>query len=86
MSVSDLYIPRIDGPHIWLQQNRQTDPEKIKISHRYMNVELGDRTLYFCFESKEAAQFHFWEYINGNKTFTLDSHRPFICSEYKVER
>ncbi len=26
MSVSDLYIPRI-GPHIPLQQNRQTDPE-----------------------------------------------------------
>ncbi len=25
VSVSDLYIPRI-GPHIWLQQNRQTDP------------------------------------------------------------
>ncbi len=24
-SVSDLYIPRI-GPHIWLHQNRQTDP------------------------------------------------------------
>jgi hypothetical protein len=26
--VSDLYIPRI-GPHIWLQQNRQTDPGNI---------------------------------------------------------
>jgi hypothetical protein len=25
-------------------------------------------------------QFHFWEYINGNQTFILDSHRPFICS------
>jgi hypothetical protein len=25
-SVSDLYIPRIGWP-IWLQQNRQTDPE-----------------------------------------------------------
>jgi hypothetical protein len=24
--------------------------------------------------------FHFWEYINGNQTFILDSHRPFICS------
>ncbi len=24
VSVSDLYIPRI-SPHIWLQQNRQTD-------------------------------------------------------------
>jgi hypothetical protein len=25
-------------------------------------------------------QFHFWEYINGNQTFILDSHRPFLCS------
>ncbi len=28
VSVSDLYIPRI-SPHIWLQQNRQTDPGNI---------------------------------------------------------
>jgi hypothetical protein len=28
VSVSDLYIPRI-GPHIWLQQKRQTDPRNI---------------------------------------------------------
>ncbi len=28
VSVSDLYIPRI-GPHILLQQNRQTDPGNI---------------------------------------------------------
>jgi hypothetical protein len=32
--VSDFCIPRI-GPHIWLQQNRQTDPGNILISHRY---------------------------------------------------
>jgi hypothetical protein len=25
-------------------------------------------------------QFNFWEYINGNQTFILDSHRPVICS------
>ncbi len=24
--------------------------------------------------------FHFWEYINGNQTFILDSQWPFICS------
>jgi hypothetical protein len=41
---------------------------------------LGDRTLSFCFGNKEAAQFNFWEYINGNQTFILDSHQPFICS------
>jgi hypothetical protein len=28
VSVSDLYIPRI-GPHIWLQQNTQTDTGNI---------------------------------------------------------
>jgi hypothetical protein len=26
------------------------------------------------------VQFHFWEYINRNQTFILDSHRHFICS------
>jgi hypothetical protein len=24
--------------------------------------------------------FHFWEYINGNQTFILDFHQPFIYS------
>ncbi len=24
--------------------------------------------------------FHFWEYINQNQAFSLDSHQPFICS------
>ncbi len=28
----------------------------------------------------EAAQFHFWKYINGNQTFIMDSHQPLICS------
>ncbi len=41
---------------------------------------LEDRTLQFCFGNKEAAQFHFWETINRNQTFILDSHRTFIYS------
>ncbi len=31
-------------------------------------------------------QFPFLGYINGNRTFTLDSHRPFICSVGVPER
>ncbi len=63
-SVSDLYIPRI-GPHIFLLQNRQTNPNhgNIYIAHRHINVEIGTK----------AAQFLFWEYL-------LLNFWQFLCS------
>jgi hypothetical protein len=45
-----------------------------------MNVEIGRQNIIILFGNNEAAEFHFWEYINGDQTFLLDSHRPFICS------
>ncbi len=33
-----------------------------------------------CFGNNKATQFPFWEFINWNQTFILDSHQPFICS------
>ena len=48
VSVSDSYIPRI-GPHISLQQNRQTDPGNIYISHRLMSVGTGRQNIIILF-------------------------------------
>ena len=55
VTVSHLYIPRI-SPHIFLQQNRQTDFGNIYIAHRHTNVEIGTETPIFLF----------WEYFLSN--------------------
>jgi hypothetical protein len=55
VSVRDLYIPRIGGPHIFLQQNRQTDPGNIEIAHSLINVNVDIGT--------EATQFLFLAYL-----------------------
>jgi hypothetical protein len=40
---------------------------------------MGDRFYNYVLE---AAQFHFWEFINQNHAFVLDSHWPFISRLY----
>jgi hypothetical protein len=48
-----------------------------------MSVEIGRQNIIIL--EITTAQFHFWEYINGNQTFIVDSHRPFICSAFHAK-
>ncbi len=44
---------------------------------------LGDITLIkILFGNNEVMQFHFWEYIDQNQTYILDSHVLPLCGEY----
>ncbi len=76
VSVSDLYIPRI-GPHISLQQKADRSWKYINFSQIY-EFRTGRQNIIILFWKQ---QFHFWEYINGNKKFYIGFHRPFICSD-----
>ncbi len=52
-----------------------------ELTHKELTLTLqGKSHLCIPFLGIAWPQFHFWEYINGNQTFLLDSHRPFICS------
>ena len=42
-----------------------------------MSVGTGRQNIIILFWKQ---QFNFWENLNGNQTFILDSHWPFICS------
>jgi hypothetical protein len=77
VSVSDLYIPRI-GPHISLQQNRQTDPGNICINLSQIYECRNWETEHY--NSVLEITVSFLGYIKRKQTFILDSHRPFICS------
>jgi hypothetical protein len=56
-------------------ENCQTDP-----GNKYINRSQ----IYEC-GNKDATQFNFWEHINRDQTFILDSHRSFICSVHQCE-
>ncbi len=76
VSVGDLYIPRISL--IGCKKKADRSWEDINRSQIY---ECGYWETEHCnsvLEITRPWKFHFWEYINRNQTFILDSHRPFI--------
>ncbi len=50
------------------------------MTHRYMNVDMGRQNIII---NNDTNQFPFWENINWNHTYVLDSYRHFICSVWE---
>ncbi len=80
VSVSDLHISRI-GPHIFLQQNKQTDPGNIRNLSQIYECRNWE-TEHYNSVLEITVSFlgiHNWE------PFILESHWPFICSDIPLE-
>ncbi len=77
VTVSDLCIPRI-CPHIFPCSRIGRPIPEIYINLSPINECRNWETEHY--DSVLEITLYFWEYINENQTFILDSHRPFICS------
>ncbi len=66
---SDLCVP-----------GNETARPRSQFLHSCMNEEIERKNTIIRFWKNETDQFHFWEYINWNQTFILNSHQLFICS------
>jgi hypothetical protein len=83
VSVSDKYIPGI-GPHIWLQQNRQTYPGNINsLTDMYMSVGIGRQNIIILFCTVSFLGIHKWEpdiYIGFSPALPLQCRFPILQS------
>jgi hypothetical protein len=71
-----------DWSTYFLQQNRQTNPGNIKISHRYKSVGTGRQNIIIQFWKEK---FPVWKYINRNQTFILDLSALHLQCSQSVE-